>query len=174
MELLNAFKNNKIIKIDDFITPESNWEDFVPIINYAYKLPVNWSMTPINDTFTPIGNIKFYDKLTMVVSEVHCAGLKDVESVNHILSLTDMSYRGAVATISFTDSEKTTRKHSDQISVLYVQCIGSVKWQIWIDEEICEEYTLNPGDAIFVPKKTYHEVISLTPRVGITFAISSK
>jgi mannose-6-phosphate isomerase-like protein (cupin superfamily) len=174
MELLNAFEKNKVSKIDNFIEPESTWDNFVTIINNAYKLPVNWSMTPMNDTFTFIGNIKFYDKLTMVVAEVHYAGLRDVENVKNILSSKDMSYKGAVATISFTDSEKTTRKHSDQVSVLYVQCIGSVKWQIWVDEEIYEEYILNPGDAIFVPKKTYHEIVSLTPRVGITFAIYDK
>jgi mannose-6-phosphate isomerase-like protein (cupin superfamily) len=174
MELLHAFNNNKIINIKDFIKPESTWENFVKIIDYAYKVPVNWNMTPVNDTFTPVGNIKFYDKLTMVIAEVHYEGLKDVDSVRTVLSSMDMSYKGAVATISFTDSEKTTRKHSDQISVLYVQCIGSVKWQVWINEEIFEEYVLNPGDAIFVPQKTYHEIISLTPRVGITFAISTK
>lgn len=171
LELKKAFENSKVTKLKSLIEIESKWDDFIEIINDGYQVDLKWNLTPEqSELFDPVGNIKFYDRLTMMVSQVHYSGLKEVEKVKNIIALNEMTYRGAAAAISLTNAEKTTRRHSDQVNVLYVQCIGTVRWEVWPDE-IQESYILEPGDAIFVPLKTYHEVTSITSRVGLTFAV---
>lgn len=56
--------------------------------------------------------------------------------------------------------------HQDTVDVYYWQCIGRVK--IHIEDE---EFLLEPGDMIKIPKFTQHNVIPLTPRLGISMSV---
>ena len=61
---------------------------------------------------------------------------------------------------------KTFGWHHDTVDVYYWQCIGRVK--ILIEDE---EFLLEPGDMIKIPKFREHNVIPLTPRLGISMSV---
>lgn len=54
-------------------------------------------------------------------------------------------------------------RHNDTMDVWYWQCHGITTWKF--DHGV---YVLQPGDLITIPKGVYHEVIPLTPRLGIS------
>jgi ribosomal protein L16 Arg81 hydroxylase len=56
-------------------------------------------------------------------------------------------------------------KHNDPDDVYFWQCQGSTKWVTDYGD-----YTLEPGDLIYVPATVNHEVISLTPRAGLSMS----
>ena len=60
----------------------------------------------------------------------------------------------------------TFGRHKDSMDVYFWQVQGRTKWQF---DNI--NYTLNPGDLIYVPKETYHNVIPLGPRAGISMSL---
>lgn len=63
-------------------------------------------------------------------------------------------------------SASTFGKHNDTMDVWFWQCEGVTKWIINNKESII----LNPGDLIYVPAKVDHEVVPLSPRVGISMS----
>lgn len=70
----------------------------------------------------------------------------------------------AHAYTTITKKSKGLGNHKDTVDVLFWQVHGTT---LWIVEDI--EFILEPGDIIFVPTGISHQVISLTPRVGISF-----
>ena len=60
----------------------------------------------------------------------------------------------------------TFGNHKDEMNVWYWQCEGRTKWII--DEK--DECLLEPGDLIFIEAGTYHNIIPLTPRFGISMS----
>jgi hypothetical protein len=78
------------------------------------------------------------------------------------------------AIVNFSNAENVTNRHNDLTHNFYVQCIGSVVWKIYesIGSLEHKEYTLNPGDAIFVPAGISHQVTALEPRAAITMAFN--
>ena len=61
-------------------------------------------------------------------------------------------------------------RHKDPCDQMHWTCIGSELWKVWISEEEVLEFTLEPGDLIYIPIGLYHQVISITPRAGITWS----
>ena len=59
--------------------------------------------------------------------------------------------------------------HRDKSDVIFWQVIGKTFWSI--DDDKKYEYILNPGDCIYVPRGMFHDVKSLSPRVGISFGL---
>jgi mannose-6-phosphate isomerase class I len=80
--------------------------------------------------------------------------------------------RSSFAILNLSNAENVTNRHNDLTHNFYVQCIGSVIWKIYdsISSMEYKEYTLEPGDAIFVPAGVSHEVVALMPRAAITVA----
>ena len=59
-------------------------------------------------------------------------------------------------------------KHTDPHDTIHLDYIGSSLWNIY-DNDGVHQYTLNPGDVIWVRANVEHEVFSLMPRAGIIF-----
>ena len=98
----------------------------------------------------------------------------DIEEVNFILKKIknnnpNNSY-SAHAYISLSKESKTFGKHKDESDVWYWQCIGSTQWKIFESNETIS-YILEPGDIIYVPRGIFHDIIPLSPRVGISFGL---
>ena len=66
---------------------------------------------------------------------------------------------------SLGNSSLTYGNHNDDIDVLLIQSIGSTLYGIEGDE-----YTLAPGDGMFIPAGVYHDPIVIEPRVTLSFA----
>jgi hypothetical protein len=75
-----------------------------------------------------------------------------------------------VLLISYFDKINNLGKHKDGYDQLFWNCIGNTVWQFENDDGTIERYILNPGDLIVIPVNTYHQVLSVTPRAGITFS----
>jgi hypothetical protein len=80
------------------------------------------------------------------------------------------------AHIYFSLSEPDTdlsgfKRHNDEQDNVIVGCEGSLKILVWEDEEP-NEYILYNGDAVYIPARFDHQIIPLTARISISFAMS--
>lgn len=159
--------------ITNFFNAEYSWENFIKSINDAYDLN-----DPNNKKEGPkevVGKVNFWQKLTVTLDNINEKNFPGIEDkVNKLVELygtfgdTPNRCTGYFGAVSLTNKEPTTGKHSDPVDVIYCQFIGSVEWQI-SNNDGTEKHVLNPGDIIYVPNSTMHEVISLTPRAAISF-----
>lgn len=165
--------NRGPVVVPKYFNEDYSWNNFINSINDAYDL--NGPNNKIESYKQVIGKINFWHKLTMTLDNINeqnfpgiedkVKKLTDLHSMLKNLSSTCSGYFGA---ISLTDKEPTTGKHSDPVEVIYCQFIGSVVWSVYTDEGK-KDFTLNPGDVIYVPKSMEHEVSSLTPRAALSF-----
>lgn len=70
------------------------------------------------------------------------------------------------AYINIATNEAHWPAHADEEDALFVQCEGFVTW---ILDDV--KYDLFPGDAIYFPSMTMHEVRAKTPRAAFILAI---
>jgi len=79
--------------------------------------------------------------------------------------------------------------HKDGMDVLYLQVKNTITWKVYphkdgsrynIDmdkkktpsaERSCFSRTLRPGDMMWIPRGTYHQVVTTEPRVGFSFGV---
>lgn len=83
-----------------------------------------------------------------------------VESV-----LKDLNCNIAHLYFNITTRAKTFGRHNDVMDVYFWQCQGVTKW-IFDNDEII----LNPGDLIYIPKGVFHNVVPLSPRLGVSMS----
>lgn len=162
---------NKIELIKKITSIKSDWKDFIDVINKFISFDI--SFVDQKPNYSRTGLVRFYDQLTIAVDRLEITPIHFYTERNKIKNFVFENGRKVThetPIISFTNIEKTTGKHEDFEDVLYVQFIGSVAWKVW-EKEKEEIYILHPGDGIFVPKNTSHEVKSITPRAGISFTI---
>ena len=72
--------------------------------------------------------------------------------------------------IGLTRFSESFGKHRDNADVFFWQVIGSTRWKVYAQAGVAE-YTLGVGDVLYVPRQMDHEVVSLCPRVGISFGL---
>lgn len=94
----------------------------------------------------------------------HLTGIKKLAA--QLSSRLNLNVKVLNAYINIATEEERWPSHADPEDSLFVQCEGSVTW--YLDGR---EYTLQPGDAIYFPGGTMHEVVALTPRAAIILAI---
>ena len=119
-----------------------------------------------------VGQVIFYDSGTLSVgsSEDFLPEAKIFQKICKDLS----GINGGVATLINLCKDNVTGKHNDPMDWLYIQCIGSTTWMVGLDNEDVA-YTLNPGDALFLPKKLFHAVYNNTDlRAGLIFSCTEK
>jgi len=111
-------------------------------------------------------HIKFNPPGFFVSHEGH-----DIEKAKNVMN--ELECNHAHLYFNITTKTKTYGRHKDTVDVWFWQCQGATKWILddkhlggnWTDEVI-----LNPGDLIFIPKNMYHNVIPLSPRLGISMS----
>ena len=120
------------------------------------------------------------------------------ESVNEFSKTLEESYQTPAAVdahIYFDLTETLTdgfQIHFDNPDTLIVQMEGRTKFEVWDNKQFsCDlnnrhkslvdlpgdpiiDVVLEPGDAIFIPRLTYHRAKSLTKRLSISFPIARK
>ena len=171
-EIIKEYRNNNNPYVfRSIFTDLPSWEDFFNHMGDAIETKDysggNYGSKEV------IGKVNFWSKLTMTIEEPSTKYYKNLNVYANILQeLQDYKLNGYFCAVSLTNKEATTGPHNDPIDVIYLQCIGSVKWKIYKD--IAQEYILNPGDAIYVPAQLMHEVFSLTPRAAISFMFAKE
>ena len=86
-----------------------------------------------------------------------------IDKVKEVLK--DLNCNIAHLYFNISTKAETFGKHKDTMNVYFWQCQGVSKWIVENDEVI-----LNPGDLIYIPKGVYHNVIPLTPRLGVSMS----
>ena len=94
------------------------------------------------------------------------------------------NYVSLIAFAGFDNDHKSFKVHRDLMDVLYVQVLGSIEWSIWDSSTQHDEFlpesgigkqvwkqTMIPGDAIWIPRGTFHHVHPLSGRVGFSYGI---
>jgi hypothetical protein len=165
--LIDAKLNRVAVVFNNVFTENYKWINFIDFLNYAIKQ--NNQDVPLTNASTRKGFVNFWHDLTMTIDRLEEKFFPNLEDYNKTLS----SYHpnknmGRFAAVSFTDSEPTTGKHTDPVDVMYWNCVGVSQWEVFYEND-STVFVLNPGDVIFVPARTLHEVTSLSPRAAISF-----
>jgi len=140
--------------IERFLTKVPDWEKII------FNIDLNiLSKHPIKSLFN----------YGIVLHEIF--NIEEVDFIlNEIKNNNPNNSYSAHVYISLSKESKTFGKHKDESDVWYWQCIGSTQWKIFEFNKTIS-YTLEPGDIIYVPKGIFHDVIPLSPRVGISFGL---
>lgn len=70
------------------------------------------------------------------------------------------------------DESESLPIHKDEMDVFYIHAFGKINWQIFEaedEETLTFDTVLKPGDAMWIPRGTYHRVIQSEPRIGYSF-----
>jgi len=150
--IFNSSSSHKYIK--KFLTRVPDWKKIISNIdlNIQYK---------ISTKSLPGGGIVLHDIFN--IEEVEFI-LNEIKNNNPNNNYSHHVY------ISLSKKSKTFGRHKDKFDVWYWQCIGSTQWKIFESNENIS-YILEPGDIIYVPRGIFHDVIPLSPRVGISFGL---
>tara|TARA_R110000803_G_scaffold192786_1_gene255673 strand:- start:224 stop:640 length:417 start_codon:yes stop_codon:yes gene_type:complete len=132
----------EIIKEYNLNTP--TWEEAIANVNLSIQ----------NKEEIKIKNPGFY--------VVH--GAQRIPSVQKVLD--DLKLTFAHLYMNVITSTGTFGNHKDTMNVWYWQCRGTTKWII--NEK--DEYIMEAGDLLHIPKGNYHNIIPLTPRVGVSMS----
>lgn len=176
-------EQNKPIIFKNIINNPFSWDHFVQILNYKFhslqqqhieQEPGKRFITNKNR----IVDILIYNKLDMHVFNI--LGYKP-ELYDDILNLLEQVFEyerihfGSKALINFIGNEADYGIHYDYHDVILWNCIGSVSWNIYEDEnnkDKYETYKIDAGDILFAPKGVIHQAVVTEPRASFVFGFN--
>lgn len=171
-EVRHALENGIHLQVNNQISILPDWSDFIGNIDTAIRENPKKSG---GDTFEQIGNVMFYDSLTIRINHSQnypYTGLKEMKKYIEDLGLEIVR---AYSFMNFSSLQKTSGEHEDDIAIVYFQCVNSAKWITYSrnndNSRDSKEFILNPGDIMFSPRKVFHEVIPDMPRAAISFSV---
>lgn len=173
-ELVDHVRNRQVFHMPKLLEVEFNLYDFV---KYVTTHP-----SRTRDVWKDAKQSIHLDQCenrgsTPTFAKNHIQDLKAVFSPQNVISL--------VMFCGMTDQSRSFDIHCDGMDVFYVQVEGEITWQIWEslndtqsskltgeNARLVSEQFMEPGDAVWVPRYTYHQVIPHTaPRVGYSFGV---
>lgn len=150
---LNAVINKNHFYFAKQQMPTLKWEDFINEIDRSIKS---------NSV------IRYGENFSINLREVH-----NISAIGYFLdrySKIKPDYpASAHSYISLSSRSETLGRHNDPSDVLYWQVIGKTNWVV--EDKQIHTYTLEENCLIYVPAKMWHDVTSLTPRVGVSLGI---
>lgn len=161
-EVLDAKRKKKPYLFKNILPSVPKWENFIDHLNSEYQ---NTSVKyyAIDQTREKFVNgvlfkDPFYVNITYPTEEFYPQiplFFKEFELLGDGKPL--------AAYVNFA-KEPPSRQHVDTKDHFYWQCIGTTLWEF---EDV--NYVLNPGDVIYIPNYTKHNVITSGPRAAIQF-----
>jgi hypothetical protein len=167
MNLKSAFEEAKAANTPavfrNVFTTVPGWEPFLNHLE-LYKKEVNGFRT-----FGPTYYVlELFDHNLKNISDTY-AGYSEVHAAVHEACEGGVWPRPVMLIATDLGNPELPR-HRDPCDQMHWTCIGSEAWKVWVSEEEVLEFTLNPGDLIYIPIGLYHQVTSVTPRAGITWS----
>lgn len=170
--LEQIYKNKKDSKIGvfkSFCTDTPDWSVFIDHIDRASNAQNQLMPTP-NDYDKSLGAVSVGN--LMIKQNFYFYSSADEHlgdaSINIDKSFSDaFKSTGGISTVYVNLSSNLSNipQHFDAHDNFYWQCQGSTVWH-------CQDstYTVNPGDLVHIPSKTYHAVDFSMPRAAIGFS----
>lgn len=102
---------------------------------------------------------------------------EQVEEINDVMKDVKAAYPGFLHTANIytalTSKTIGFGKHVDHMEIFFWQVIGKTKWSVFVTHDNPKVFVLEPGDILYVPSSMPHEVVSLTPRVGVSISVEN-
>lgn len=182
-QIEDAKKNNQALVFEKYQMPEITWED-VLLFLYKESLVPNHDLTrkvkKMNNLaeFSAMGNVQIQSSFWLSPQSNNI--FKDFNGVSELLyKLNDSKdnshckyYLNSWCScdsywhfqgIRISLSNRLVSDHHDPHDIFYWQILGTSFWKV--NNDIT--YTLNPGDMLYLPKESSHEVWCDGPRAGL-------
>lgn len=191
-DILFSRENGTIFFVNKFINENNlpGWDKIFDIFKIAFsdnKINFNSFATCTIDSSERYTDI--YDSFIKQVAELHPGKKISALSIIHFITkynTTDQHYGNNDFKDYFLKQNPNKIPdqmppleafnptiHSDPVDGFFIQLTGSTLWTIYYLDRT-EEYTVNAGDMLFIPKKLKHSVESLCPRVAVSISFSDE
>lgn len=155
-EFLEAVKNEDCYVFRNLPLPKITWDMVVKCIDRSVKEGY------LNNVGKP-DKAGFILRRAQMIREV----VPVMDALNDVMP--DLQVSGHVY-VSFSTQSGTLGRHRSKSSVFFWQAIGKTQWTVG-RKSGDEMFVLQPNDAIYCPSLMYHDVVPLTPRVGISLGL---
>ena len=180
----DAKDNNKIIFFQNAVGNTPTWQIFYDIFNESLKDDKAGMYFP--GTLTIDNSEKYtrsFDNLINILNDLHSGEKIAVLSIIHFVNAhnnivpeaAEAFYRDFVnanqdnVTPDFDLSLLKPEVHSDPVDGFYIQCEGQTTWRAFYGDNV-EEYQVNPGDMLYIPKGVSHSVESMNVRASLSIS----
>lgn len=133
-------------------------------VNFKKKFEIDtpsWDKILFNLDYSSLNNEKIKNTSRGFFVSHNAQRIPEVQNV-----LKNLNLKIAHLYINILQNSPTFGEHKDVVDVWFWQAKGSTVWVI----ENKEEYLLEEGDLIYIPKGILHNVIPLGPRAGISMS----
>lgn len=172
----DAIKNKKGIYLPNYIkNPPNDWKEFIYAIHNGYaSYTPEWSPEAMAEFMkggrVKRGELQIWGYMTIFVENPQ---FEEITGWKEMWDQAVKDFDGRLpqtsfALVNWSSHENLTNKHDDVTHNLYFQCIGSVEWRVYDENDNYESFELKPGDAILVPATVYHQVFAHEPRTAMT------
>jgi mannose-6-phosphate isomerase-like protein (cupin superfamily) len=180
----DAKDNNKIIFLKDAVSDTPTWQVFYSIFKESLKDGSAGMYFP--GTLTVDNSEKYtrsFDNLISILDNLHPGEKIAVLSIIHFVNAhnnvvpeaAEAFYRDFVGanqdniTPDFDLRLLKPEIHSDPVDGFYIQCEGQTTWRAFYEDKT-EEYQVNPGDMLYIPKGVSHSVESMNVRASLSIS----
>jgi mannose-6-phosphate isomerase-like protein (cupin superfamily) len=180
----DAKDSNKIIFLKDAVKDTPTWQVFYSIFKESLK--DNKAEMSFPGTLTIDNSEKYtrsFDNLINILDNLHPGEKIAVLSIIHFVNAhnnlvpeaAEAFYTDFVGanqeniTPDFDLSLLKPRAHSDPVDGFYIQCEGQTTWRAFYGDNT-EEYQVNPGDMLYIPKGVPHSVESMNIRASLSIS----
>ena len=183
-DILSSKENNNVFFSKNSIDLKITWDTINDIFDKAYELNKVRMVSFANFTIDNSENYSnVYDNLIKHLSSIHpghkiavmiiCNFFTNYDNVlpNNALQLKEKFTSLNQEKIPNPPPVLTPTIHTDDVDGFFVQLDGSTKWMIYAKNQT-DEYILNKGDLLYIPKNLSHSVESLCPRHSISISFS--
>jgi mannose-6-phosphate isomerase-like protein (cupin superfamily) len=184
--IYDAINQKKIIFIKSAVDSLPTWNDFTEIYNKALALNLVRFQSFASSAVDNSENYgKSLDNLIDLVSSLHDGKKIAALSIFHMLNATDNTVPEEAEEFSrlFFNSNPATvpqefdfnllvpARHSDPVDGFYIQCNGTTIWRAFY-EDSTDEFFVEPGDVLFIPKGIEHSVESRSVRNAVSISFT--
>jgi hypothetical protein len=194
-DFIKAKSENKVCFKKNLLPNTPKWNDFFDLMTKKYHSPFNMNETSIppkniitsylEDGSNGATDIMLYTKMDPVIFRAvqywdGSYGKNDIDAtimIDYFKTLfTSFEIK---AIMNMIGGESEYQVHKDDHDVISWHCEGTMEWRIYpnlgdgnidqfkVKEEPYESYILEPGDVIFVPSGTGHQVVISSPRASL-------
>lgn len=184
--ILEAIDQQRVLFVKSAFASTPGWIDFLHIYEKALGINgIRFQSFASGTIDNSEGYTRSFDSLINMVSGLHDGKKIAALSIFHMLNATDNTVPEDAQEFSrlFFNSNPTEippefdfkllvpSRHSDPVDGFYVQCNGTTIWRAFYEDRT-DEFIVEPGDMLFIPKGVDHSVESTSVRNAISISFT--